>query len=164
MIATPPACTAVRLQNTNRNAGGLPYASRSTWYWPPATGRIRPSSANVIAPSNAITPPTPHAIIAPLALPVTRATSRGLKKMPTPMIAPTTTQVASHRPSTRGRARSCPGPATSPPWTLGTDVLDRMPQHRERDPESQHPQGEQQVLDSEAIAAAGARFRNNATN
>src|SRR6185295_8755087 len=51
----------------------------------------------VMAPSSAMTPPTVHAAMAAPALPVIWATSRGLKKMPTPMIAPTTTQVASHR-------------------------------------------------------------------
>src|SRR5262247_521309 len=65
---------------------------------------MRPSSANVIAPSIATMPPTTQAAIAPRALPVIEATSRGLKKMPTPMIAPTTTQVASQRLSTCGRA------------------------------------------------------------
>src|SRR5207249_5780264 len=104
MMATPPAWTAVRLQNTKRNAGGRPYASRSTWYWPPASGRSRPSSAKVKAPSRAIVPPIPQASSAAAVPPVTRATSRGLKKIPTPMIAPTTTEVASHRPSTLGRS------------------------------------------------------------
>src|SRR5262249_45978274 len=73
---------------------------------------MRPSSAKVSAPSTATRPPIPQASSAPGALAVTFATARGTKKIPTPMMAPTTTQVASHNPSTRRSsviARAGPG-------------------------------------------------------
>src|SRR5262249_15026027 len=99
-------------------------------------------SAKVTAPSSAMRPPTPQAASAEPALPLMWATSRGLKKMPTPMMAPTTTQVASHRPRTRGSVRSMPGgyprrvagssrwsghaPRSLPPAQLLTAVLDAL--------------------------------------
>src|SRR4029434_2846857 len=60
-----------------------------------------PSSAIANAPHSAMPPARPQATSASDSVPVSRATPEGEMKMPTPMIAPMTMQVASNRPRTR---------------------------------------------------------------
>src|SRR4029450_5920503 len=60
-----------------------------------------PSSANVNAPQSAIAPAIPQARSISPPSRVRAAVWEGVKKIPTPMMAPTTTQVASIGPSVR---------------------------------------------------------------
>src|SRR3954463_3433737 len=96
-----PAWMAVALQKTKRKAGSGPQASRRTWYWAPLAWYMPPSSAKTRAPQRAMHPATPQAIRSRAPLPVRAAVREGLKKMPTPMMAPITMQVTSIGPRTR---------------------------------------------------------------
>src|SRR4051812_39944464 len=73
-------------------------------YSPPDCGRIAPSSAKVSAPKNESTPPTNHARYTYFAEPTASIIVPGTRKMPLPMIVPTTIAVAWLGP----RARTSP--------------------------------------------------------
>src|SRR6185295_842612 len=78
-----------------------PHESRRISYCAPLAWYVLPSSANASAPHSAMSPATPHASSASGPVPASFATPVGLKKIPTPMIAPMTTQLASRQPRTR---------------------------------------------------------------
>src|SRR6476659_4555123 len=69
---------------------------------PPVSGNAPATSASVSAPHNATTPPaiqTPNTASGPGSRFVTPA---GVRKIPLPIVMPTTTAIALHKPSRRG--------------------------------------------------------------
>src|SRR5271169_2190504 len=72
-------------------------------YSPPACGFIAPSSAYVIAPAIDSAPPTIHARYTNRAEPTACIISAGTRKMPLPIIVPTTIAQAWLTPSSRSR-------------------------------------------------------------
>jgi hypothetical protein len=100
-----------------RKAGSFPNASRMYTYAPPASGIIAPSSAYVSAPASATTPPSAHTRKTAPAVGSAFAVSAGVKKMPLPMIPPTTSSAAEKSPSSR-RSDVCE-PLTGD-WGLGS--------------------------------------------
>ena len=71
------------------NAGYSPSARRANTYCPPDFGIITASSAIVIAPSSAYTPPASHAPMNQTGCGSAAATSPGVRRIPTPMVLPT---------------------------------------------------------------------------
>src|SRR5689334_19272188 len=109
----------------HRKAVIRPYASRKYTYGPPACGSSAASSASDSDPDSVAAPPSSHtAIIAP-----NDGTLASMlltfKKMPLPMIEPTTIITASNGPSTRGKTSTLlasgartGGDMTVPFWIL----------------------------------------------
>ena len=102
--AIAPLAMRSRIIHPCRNATSGPNASRMYTYGPPASGSIAPSSAKVSAPASATRPPpaqTPriHADVGSA-----RPTSAGVKKIPLPMMPPTTSNDADASPSSRRSA------------------------------------------------------------
>src|SRR5256885_5236800 len=87
----------------NRNAGSRPKPSRTYTYTPPERGNIAASSAYVSAPHNASSPPTPHTKSISTGSGARPAITAGVRKIPPPMVEPTSTATALHSPSRRGR-------------------------------------------------------------
>ena len=81
-----------------RKAGNVPNASRKYTYVPPARGRRAPSSAYTKPPMMATMAPMPHAARVSGAVPTRWATTDGDRKMPEPMMPPTTSMVPENRP------------------------------------------------------------------
>src|SRR5581483_7468937 len=100
-----------------RNAGKGPYAALMKLYEPPERGNSVPISAYVIAPQSTNAPPKPHARSMSPGVGSCCATPRGPRKMPTPIMEPTTTLAAARSPrSRRSPAIGAPEPprATRP--------------------------------------------------
>src|SRR5690242_14637092 len=68
-------------------------------YPPPASGRWDPSSAYTSAPIKAMTPPSTHASKVSFTDPTRCATIAGLRKMPDPIMPPTTIIVPENTPN-----------------------------------------------------------------
>src|SRR5678816_1759466 len=86
-----------------RNAGSRPHPSRMKTYIPPVAGSSPDSSASVSAPHRANNPPATHTAMSgsgPGSLSVTPA---GERKIPEPIVDPTSTATALQRPSWRVR-------------------------------------------------------------
>src|SRR6185312_8840501 len=84
-----------------RNAGSPPNDSRMYTYGPPACGSSAPSSAYVSAPAKPTSPPNAQIAMTQPAEGSAMAASDGVKKMPLPMIPPTTIMAAEKTPSSR---------------------------------------------------------------
>src|SRR6266536_2398078 len=85
-----------------RNAGNRPNPSRMYTYTPPDRGNSAASSAYVSAPHNASRPPSTHTPNIGSGAGTRSAMIAGVRKMPPPMVEPTSTATALHRPSRRG--------------------------------------------------------------
>ena len=85
-----------------RKPARSPYASRRNAYSPPYRGRAAAISAYVIAPNSDSRPPTTHTAYTPAELPTAAIISRGTRKIPLPMMIPTTMDVACDTFRTRG--------------------------------------------------------------
>src|ERR1700759_521532 len=116
--ASPAAIDAAELDlptveciQPKRNPYTGPRPSRRHAYCPPAFGSAAPNSAKLSAPKGERTPPAIHAAYTTLTEPPTDAISLGLRKMPVPIIVPTTIAPAAHGPSARTRSRRCCGAA-----------------------------------------------------
>src|SRR5689334_20943364 len=86
---------------------------------PPVSGKAPATSASVSAPHNATTPPaihTPNTASGPGSRFVTPA---GVRKIPLPIVMPTTTAIALHRPSRRGSTGGDVDPGDTSP--IGPD-------------------------------------------
>src|SRR5580692_1733504 len=88
----------------NKNPHSGPNPRRKYAYSPPASGIIAPSSANASAPNSDKIPPTIHAAKTTETNRPSRAISAGFKKIPVPIIAPTT--IAAEAQAPRPRTRS----------------------------------------------------------
>src|SRR5579862_8758365 len=71
---------------------------------PPVRGNAEATSAKVSAPQSARMPPTTHTAINAVGVGSRFAIAAGERKMPEPMVVPTTTTSASTRPIRRGSA------------------------------------------------------------
>src|ERR1035438_4023943 len=80
----------VKNDQPQRNAASGPYASRRNTYCPPVEGNAVPSSAHASAPMNEITPAATHTPMIADAEGKLRATRFGTRKMPPPIMIPTT--------------------------------------------------------------------------
>ena len=89
-----------------------PNASRRNTYCPPLLGNRTPSSAAARPPARLRIPPTVHAAIMSAADGRCSATEAGARKIPEPMIRPTTRARASHIPMTRRSSPSVLEPET----------------------------------------------------
>jgi hypothetical protein len=96
LTAVAPVEMTHRTTLANRNATNGPNASRRNTNQPPARGNVPPSSANVRAPDSAASPPTTHSKRNGPVAGTACATARGVKKIPTPMMPPMTSIVASN--------------------------------------------------------------------
>ena len=107
--ATPMAAIAAPFTPTlsihpTTNAARRPNASRANTYLPPARGCRVASSEKHSAPSNAITPPSTQATKVSPGRPSRAATIPGVRKIPEPIVIPTT--IASPSPRRSERLRS----------------------------------------------------------
>src|SRR5947208_6305149 len=89
--------------HTNKNAGSGPNASRTNTYTPPERGKAAASSEYVNAPHSTTAAPSPQASRNSGTSSTSRATPAGVRKMPLPIVDPTSTATALHRPSRRVR-------------------------------------------------------------
>src|SRR6266566_7356005 len=87
--------------HANRNAGSRPNDSRTNTYTPPERGKAAASSEYVSAPHSTNTAPTTHASRNSGTSSMRCATLAGVRKMPLPIVEPTSTATALHRPSRR---------------------------------------------------------------
>ncbi len=87
--------------HANKNAGSRPNDSRTNTYTPPERGNAAASSAYVSAPHNTTTAPTTHASRNRGTSSMRCATLAGVRKMPLPIVEPTSTATALHRPRRR---------------------------------------------------------------
>src|SRR5262245_15245245 len=94
---TDPVRTTQNSVQPHRNAAGLPYASRRETYGPPARGIIAASSASASDPHNVTRPIPIHTLMIGPNDRNGPATSPIFRKIPEPMIEPTTTITASNR-------------------------------------------------------------------
>src|ERR1700753_2470062 len=90
MLAPPTR----KLLNTYRKPGTSPKAARRYTYSPPACGSKAPSSAKLNAPKMAMMPATIHAPSTRAGVPPAWAMTAALRKIPVPMVIPTTSEVA----------------------------------------------------------------------
>src|SRR3954470_16186037 len=95
-------------------------------YWPPTNGNRDPSSAQMNPPTRARPPPMDQARTINAGVGRRRATFDGLAKMPTPMIAPATTTIASNNPSSRRK------PVSDMPGVYRSDRDRKRPRQAER--------------------------------
>src|SRR5580704_8905264 len=102
MLAPP----STKLLQAYRKPGTSPKAVRRKTYSPPASGSSAPSSAKHSAPNIATMPAASHAASTSAGVPTACAMAADLRKMPVPMMMPTTSEVACV--SVRSR-RSCSG-------------------------------------------------------
>src|SRR5918994_6106120 len=72
---------------------------------PPARGYSAASSASVSAPQSATSPPATHTSIMPPGVPTWAAVALGTRKMPLPIMLPTTMAMADQTPSCRASVR-----------------------------------------------------------
>src|ERR1043165_8426041 len=98
-----------------RNPSIGPHASRRKTYCPPVAGIIAPSSAYASAPKNERTPVKIQIAMIHVAEGNCCATTFGTRKIPAPMMVPTTIAVESHSPSLRGRSLLSLNPARAAP-------------------------------------------------
>src|SRR5262245_50391422 len=84
-----------------RNAGSGPNASRTNTYTPPERGKAAASSEYVSAPHKTTTAPTTHASRNSGTSSIRCATLAGVRKIPLPIVEPTKTATALHKPSRR---------------------------------------------------------------
>src|SRR6266699_2427205 len=89
--------------HANRNAGSRPNDSRTNTYTPPERGNAAASSEYVSAPHSTTTAPTTQASRKSGTSSTRCATPAGVRKMPLPMVEPTSTATALHRPRRRVR-------------------------------------------------------------
>src|SRR5713101_179506 len=92
--------------NMNPHCG--PKARRKYAYSPPASGIAAPNSANESAPNIESTAPTTHAANTTETNRPSRAISAGFRKMPVPIIVPTTIAAEAHGPSPRTSSKRLP--------------------------------------------------------
>src|SRR5690348_4429341 len=97
-----------------RNAGKRPNPSRMYTYTPPERGNSAASSAYVSAPHNASRPPSTHTPNIGSGAGTRSAMTAGVRKIPLPMVEPTSTATALQKPSRRGRR--------SPQRSIGVDM------------------------------------------
>src|ERR1041384_5421558 len=100
-----------------RNAGSLPHDSPTKTYPPPERGNAAASSEYVSAPHSTTTPPTIHASRNSGTSSMRCATPAGVRKIPLPMVEPTRTATALHRP----RRRTSRSPQRSA-GVMGADI------------------------------------------
>src|SRR5881396_1978390 len=86
----------------NRNAGNRPKPSRMYTYTPPERGNSAASSAYVRAPHNASNPPSTHTPNIGSGVGTRSAMTAGVRKIPPPMVDPTSTATALQKPRRRG--------------------------------------------------------------
>src|SRR6476469_8580260 len=84
-----------------RNAGSRPQPSRMNTYIPPVAGSSPDSSASVSAPHSANSPPATHTDISGSGPGSLAAMPAGERKIPEPIVDPTSTATALQRPSCR---------------------------------------------------------------
>src|SRR6266404_5686331 len=99
--AIVPVCTTKNSDQPKRKPVAAPKASRRKTYWPPARGIIAASSAQHSAPVIVITPASNQAASSQPGEPTSRADSDETRKMPDPIIEPTTIMIASSDPRPR---------------------------------------------------------------
>src|SRR5581483_10716409 len=87
----------VKSDQPQRNAAAGPYASRRKIYCPPVAGNAAPSSAQASAPSSEIAPAAIHTARIAGADGRLLATRFGTRKIPPPIIIPTTIAIESTR-------------------------------------------------------------------
>src|SRR6267378_2674104 len=87
--------------HANRNAGSGPNDSRTNTYTPPERGNAAASSEYVSAPHSTTTAPTTQARRKSGTSSMRCATLAGVRKMPLPIVEPTNTATALHRPRRR---------------------------------------------------------------
>src|SRR6267143_4093429 len=87
--------------HANRNAGSRPNDSRTNTYTPPERGNAAASSEYVSAPHSTTIAPTTQARRNNGTSSMRCATLAGVRKMPLPIVEPTSTATALHRPSRR---------------------------------------------------------------
>src|SRR2546426_11915960 len=87
--------------HANRNAGSGPNDSRTNTYTPPERGNAAASSEYVSAPHSTTIAPTTQARRNSGTSSMRWATLAGVRKMPLPIVEPTSTATALHRPSRR---------------------------------------------------------------
>src|SRR5258705_3154887 len=85
----------------NRNAGSGPNDSRTNTYTPPERGKAAASSEYVSAPQSTTTAPSTQASRKSGTSSMRCATLAGVRKMPLPIVEPTNTATALHRPRRR---------------------------------------------------------------
>src|SRR6266545_2642318 len=87
--------------HANRNAGSGPNDSRTNTYTPPERGNAAASSEYVSAPHSTTTAPTTQARRKSGTSSIRCATLAGVRKMPLPIVEPTSTATALHKPRRR---------------------------------------------------------------
>src|SRR6266550_4034738 len=87
--------------HANRNAGSGPNDSRTNTYTPPERGNAAASSEYVSAPHSTTAAPTTQARRKSGTSSTRWATPAGVRKMPLPIVEPTSTATALHKPSRR---------------------------------------------------------------
>src|ERR1043166_366719 len=105
--AMVPDWTTRNNAQPNRKPNDGPYASRRKTYWPPARGIIAASSAQESAPVIVSTPATAHATSSHPGDPTSFDESAETRKIPDPIIDPTTIIVASKRLRPRTKCSLC---------------------------------------------------------
>src|SRR6516225_8437422 len=108
--ATCALRATVNSDQPHRKAAAGPYASRRNTYWPPVEGNAAPSSAHANAPKNEITPASIHTLMINDIESKLRATRFGTRKMPPPIMIPTTIAIESPSESRRTSSTDEPGP------------------------------------------------------
>src|SRR5947209_3212860 len=93
-VATEAGFAMTNHVQAYKNPASGPYPSRTYTYSPPACGFMAPNSAYVRAPKNDRRPPTIHARYTNLADPTACIISAGTRKIPLPIMVPTTTAEA----------------------------------------------------------------------
>src|SRR5215211_7327287 len=86
-----------------RKAGSRPHPSRMKTYMPPVAGSSPESSASVSAPHSANSPPATHTDMSGSGPGSLSAMPAGERKIPEPIVEPTSTATALQRPSWRVR-------------------------------------------------------------
>src|SRR5512147_2065450 len=105
-VATAPVAEArisTSCDQPNRNPASDPHPSRRNVYQPPVRGNVATSSATESAPHKEITPPTNQTPSINAGSGTRDATTEGVRKMPDPMVMPTTRPVADQKPRRRAR-------------------------------------------------------------
>src|SRR5690242_21107490 len=96
-----PVCIVQNIAHPQRKATPGENASRRNTYTPPALGKADASSAAISAPSSVRTPETIHTAYTALNDGTVPVITDGCTKIEAPMMMPTTSAVASTRPSAR---------------------------------------------------------------
>src|SRR2546429_60544 len=99
----PTSPKFAKLPCPTTNASSRPKPSRTYTYTPPERGTIAASSAYVSAPHSASSPPSTHTTSMSTGSGTRPAITAGVRKIPPPIVEPTSTATALQKPSRRGR-------------------------------------------------------------